>query len=834
MKFKSTLTSLAISVLFQANAAEPLCWERTPNRPAPAQFDTFHGEALDFRCTFIGFGAMPFAGSGDSSPRLYYQTNGMASAWWDIPATVSTTVVTNCQPPITNYSLSAVFPPAADPGAERLTVFFGAPSNAYAAAQVRFRNSPGATPNVIPPPSVLDWLSQLISATNALSIDLLAELSAATSTVTTALQAEITSATNSLSTSFAPTITNTVTKSYVESLGIESGISAATATNIANTATNFLTRSEAEAGYTEWKFDPPYDVPSESNNWTTLIDVVFIDEENPYWAVTWGFRNPGEHWLTLSCTIDDSIDAVHLSYIELPASVSRHRITPTALSQLTNDVGYVTSTITNSLASTTYVDSATNALLSSACSYTDTATNSLSTSFAPTITNTVTKSYVESLGISSGLTTNDVCNIVDDMITTQRLLREWYPDGSVTNVSQWAAMWDGTNGLKYAFNTNDNTAAVLPFCVTADDNDNSHMVGRVVIPPYVETNGVRYAVTAIGSDDSFDWQFRTTAIVAPTTVTSIGENAFYGCTSLTSVSLPAATSIGEFAFGSCTSLASVSLPAATSIWKSAFYGCTSLASVSLPAATSIGEFAFDNCTSLASVDFGSTARSSIPPLGEDAFYNVPTNCVIVIPDGNYNAWTAASGWSDLVQQGYRFLRHSEWEYARRYELPKKISDLTNDVGLVTSTITNGLVTAATATNIAISASASATNTLNTTLSAEISSATNNLLYHLRYDRMYRVVLSNATSSVTFIGRIQSNSNDYIYLYGTLSETSGGAGTAWSNFMGNYLFGCEISFSFGTFAYASLYFSDAFSIVENEIPDVHMMDFQYMTMSPIDF
>ena len=135
-----------------AMAAVPLSWMATPERPQPVQFDRYHGETLEFRCTFTGFGALPFAGDGDV--RLWYQTNGMGAAWWSVPATVSSNM------------LAATFPPGADPGAERLSVFFGAPSNAYAAAQVRFRNSPGATPNDLAPPSVLDWQAELAAATN--------------------------------------------------------------------------------------------------------------------------------------------------------------------------------------------------------------------------------------------------------------------------------------------------------------------------------------------------------------------------------------------------------------------------------------------------------------------------------------------------------------------------------------------------------------------------------------------------------------------------------------------------------------------------------------------
>ena len=152
--------------------------------------------------------------------------------------------------------------------------------------------------------------------------------------------------------------------------------------------------------------------------------------------------------------------------------------------------------------------------------------------------------------------------------------------------------------------------------------------------------------------------------------TSIGNSAFSSCASLHAVSFPAATSIGSGAFGYC-SLTSASFPAATSIGDTAFSSCGSLTTVSLPAATSIGEWVFDGCHLLTTVDFGDTSRSSVPSLGSDAFTGVPTSCTFIIPDTQYDAWIAVSGWSDLVTDGYKFLRHSEWEYARRYELNAK-------------------------------------------------------------------------------------------------------------------------------------------------------------------
>ena len=57
-------------------------------------------------------------------------------------------------------------------------------------------------------------------------------------------------------------------------------------------------------------------------------------------------------------------------------------------------------------------------------------------------------------------------------------------------------------------------------------------------------------------------------------VTCIGDNAFQGCTSLTSITLPnSITTIGEYAFRRCHSLISISLPDGCSIGEGAFEGC---------------------------------------------------------------------------------------------------------------------------------------------------------------------------------------------------------------------------------------------------------------------
>jgi hypothetical protein len=80
-------------------------------------------------------------------------------------------------------------------------------------------------------------------------------------------------------------------------------------------------------------------------------------------------------------------------------------------------------------------------------------------------------------------------------------------------------------------------------------------------------------------------------------ITSIGSDAFSGCTSLTRVAIPdSLTSIGAGAFVGCTSLTSVTIPnSVTHIGDGALFGCASLTNVTIPnSVTRIGGFDFSN------------------------------------------------------------------------------------------------------------------------------------------------------------------------------------------------------------------------------------------------
>ena len=137
-------------------------------------------------------------------------------------------------------------------------------------------------------------------------------------------------------------------------------------------------------------------------------------------------------------------------------------------------------------------------------------------------------------------------------------------------------------------------------------------------------------VTSIGNY-AFYGCSSLTSVTIPNSVTDIGIGAFLDCTNLTSITIPnSVTWIGGYAFSDCSSLKSITIPnSVTEIGSSAFEGCTSLTSITIPnGVTSIDWYAFQDCTSLTNI----TIPDSVTSIGDSAFYGCSSLKSITIPD----------------------------------------------------------------------------------------------------------------------------------------------------------------------------------------------------------
>ncbi len=164
---------------------------------------------------------------------------------------------------------------------------------------------------------------------------------------------------------------------------------------------------------------------------------------------------------------------------------------------------------------------------------------------------------------------------------------------------------------------------------TVEVGRNLDASGNITIPATITDGKNTYSVTSIGNN-AFYCCTDLTSVAIPDSVISIDSYAFASCHRLTSVTIPdSVTSIGGYAFASCHSLTSVTIPdSVTSIGNFAFYDCTGLTSVNIPdGVTSIGNNAFSMCHDLTSVDI----PDGVTTIGEYAFYYCTRLSSITIP-----------------------------------------------------------------------------------------------------------------------------------------------------------------------------------------------------------
>ena len=155
-------------------------------------------------------------------------------------------------------------------------------------------------------------------------------------------------------------------------------------------------------------------------------------------------------------------------------------------------------------------------------------------------------------------------------------------------------------------------------------------------------NGVRYIPNGLFRNLNVD------SLCLPSTVMSIADSSFLYCKLIYMSMSTNVSKISNYAFYGCSNLTSISLPRSLdSIGHYAFFGCSALTSLTIPeSVTKIGNYAFARCVNIVSL----TSLNPIPPqvYGDSTFHKVYKAIPLNVPSQSINTYKLAYGWRDFT------------------------------------------------------------------------------------------------------------------------------------------------------------------------------------------
>lgn len=224
----------------------------------------------------------------------------------------------------------------------------------------------------------------------------------------------------------------------------------------------------------------------------------------------------------------------------------------------------------------------------------------------------------------------------------------WYTEGS-----SWARGWRTIDGSLYYFKANGymtNNTSNMFFDKEYGLNSSGQFANVTINGDWAFCNSTGKIVAYLGSESIINipdkinnitvtgigaFAFassKTASVTIPSTVTSIGDGAFAGCTLLTNVIIPNSVEvISDHAFADCRSLTNITIPSSVSaMGNNIFLNCLNLTDVTIQNGINfLSSGTFSNCIKLTNI----TLPNSIKAIGESTFNNCINLKNIAIPSG---------------------------------------------------------------------------------------------------------------------------------------------------------------------------------------------------------